>query len=187
MTIAAAVTGTSVSVAMDMTEGIVARFRTMAIARASVLTGHVLGSVIQTLLSLLIVLGVAVALGFRPGAGPLGWLAVFAVLAMTSFALTWLAVALGLVARTVEEASNTPMPLILLPFLGSGFVPTDSMPAGLRQFADYQPFTPIIETLRALLTGAPVGGHLVPAVAWCAGIGLIGYVWSRRLYNRELS
>jgi ABC-2 type transport system permease protein len=187
MTIAAAVTGTSVSVAMDMTEGIVARFRTMAIARASVLTGHVLGSVIQTLLSLLIVFGVAIALGFRPGAGPLGWLAVFAVLAMTSFALTWLAVALGLVARTVEEASNTPMPLILLPFLGSGFVPTDSMPAGLRQFADYQPFTPIIETLRALLTGAPAGGHLVPAVAWCAGIALIGYVWSRRLYNRELS
>ena len=120
MTIAAAVNGTSVSVAMDKTEGIVARFRTMAIARASVLTGHVLGSVIQTLLSLLIVLLVAIALGFRPSAGPLGWLAVFAVLAMTSFALTWLAVALGLVARTVEEASNTPMPLILLPFLGSG-------------------------------------------------------------------
>jgi ABC-2 type transport system permease protein len=106
---------------------------------------------------------------------------------MTSFALTWLAVALGLVARTVEEASNTPMPLILLPFLGSGFVPTDSMPAGLRQFADYQPFTPIIETLRALLTGAPVGNHAVVAVAWCAGIALIGYVWAKRLYNRERS
>jgi ABC-2 type transport system permease protein len=187
MTIAAAVNGTSVSVSTDMTEGIVARFRTMAIARASVLTGHVLGSVIQTLLSLLVVLGVAIALGFRPSAGPLGWLAVFAVLAMTSFALTWLAVALGLVARTVEEASNTPMPLILLPFLGSGFVPTDSMPAGLRQFADYQPFTPIIETLRALLTGEPVGNHAVVAVAWCAGIALIGYVWAKRLYNRERS
>jgi ABC-2 type transport system permease protein len=187
MTIAAAVNGTSVSVSTDMTEGIVARFRTMAIARASVLTGHVLGSVIQTLLSLLIVLGVAIGLGFRPGAGPLGWLAAFAVLAMTSFALTWLAVALGLVARTVEEASNTPMPLILLPFLGSGFVPTDSMPAGLRQFADYQPFTPIIETLRALLTGEPVGNHAVVAVAWCAGIALIGYVWAKRLYNRERS
>jgi ABC-2 type transport system permease protein len=185
MTIAAAVNGTSVSVAMDMSDGIVARFRTMAIARASVLTGHVLGSVIQTLLSLLIVLGVAIALGFRPSAGPLGWLAVFAVLAMTSFALTWLAVALGLVARTVEEASNTPMPLILLPFLGSGFVPTDSMPAGLRQFADYQPFTPIIETLRALLTGAPVGNHAVVAIAWCVGIALLGYVWAKRLYNRE--
>ena len=185
MTVAAAVNGTSVSVAMDMTEGIVARFRTMAIARASVLTGHVVGSVIQTLLSLLIVLGVAIALGFRPGAGPLGWLAVFAVLAMTSFALTWLAVALGLVARTVEEASNTPMPLILLPFLGSGFVPTDSMPAGLRQFAEYQPFTPVIETLRALLTGAPVGSHAVVAVAWCAGIALTGDMWAKRLYSRE--
>jgi ABC-2 type transport system permease protein len=187
MTIAAAVNGTSVSVAMDKTEGIVARFRTMAIARASVLTGHVLGSVIQTLISLLVVLGVAIALGFRPDAGPFGWLAVFAVLAVTSFALTWLAVALGLVARTVEEASNTPMPLILLPFLGSGFVPTDSMPAGLRQFAEYQPFTPIIETLRALLTGAPVGNHAVVAVAWCAGIALIGYGWAKRLYNREPS
>jgi ABC-2 type transport system permease protein len=187
MTIAAAVNGTSVSVAMDKTEGIVARFRTMAIGRASVLTGHVLGSVIQTLLSLLLVLLVAIALGFRPDAGPLGWLAVFAVLTMTSFALTWLAVALGLVARTVEEASNTPMPLILLPFLGSGFVPTESMPAGLRQFAEYQPFTPVIETLRALLTGAPVGHHAVVAVAWCAGIALIGYVWAKRLYNREPS
>jgi ABC-2 type transport system permease protein len=185
MTIAAAVTGTSVSVAMDMTEGIVARFRTMAIARASVLTGHVLGSVIQTLMSLVIVLAVAVAIGFRPGAGPLGWLGLAAMLAFTSFALTWLAVALGLVAKTVEEASNTPSVLILLPFLGSGFVPTDSMPAGLRAFAEYQPFTPFIETVRGLLLGSGIGSSGIQTVAWCAAIGLGGYLWARRLYNRE--
>src|SRR4051812_22336508 len=107
-TIGTAATGTAVSVATDMTEGIVARFRTMAIARSSVLTGHVLGSVIQTFLSLTVVLAVALAIGFRPSAGPLGWLGVAGVLAMASFALTWLAVALGLAARTVEEASNTP-------------------------------------------------------------------------------
>jgi len=185
MTIAAAVNGTAVSVSMDMTEGVVARFRTMAIARASVLTGHVLGSVIQTFIGLAIVLAVAVAIGFRPQAGPLGWLGVAGVLAMTSFALTWLGVALGLAAKTVEEASNTPMPLTLLPFLSSGFVPTDSMPAGLRQFAEYQPFTPIIEGIRALLTGAPAGGSVLAAAAWCAGIALIGYLWSRKLYNRD--
>jgi ABC-2 type transport system permease protein len=184
-TIAGAVTATSVSVATDMTEGIVARFRTMAISRASVLTGHVLGSVIQTAVGLLIVLGAALALGLRPGAGPLGWLGVAGVLVMTSFALTWLAVTLGMLGRTVEEASNTPAPLLLLPFLGSGFVPTDSMPAGLRQFAEYQPFTPIMETLRSLLAGTRVdGGSALAAVGWCAAIALAGFLCSRRLYNR---
>jgi ABC-2 type transport system permease protein len=183
MTIGGAAAGTSISVATDMTEGIVARFRTMAIARASVLTGHVLGSIVQTFISLLIVLAVALAVGFRPTAGPLGWLGVAGVLAMASFAITWLATALGLVAKTVEEASNTPMPLSLLPFLGSGFVPTDSMPTGLRQFAEYQPFTPIMESLRALLTGAPVGNHIWWATAWCAAIALAGYLWARKRYN----
>jgi ABC-2 type transport system permease protein len=187
MTIALAVTGTAVTVAMDMTEGIVARFRTMAIARASVLTGHVLGSVIQTFIGLAVVLAVAIAIGFRPHTGPLGWLGVAGVLAMASFALTWLAVALGLVARTVEEASNTPAPLILLPFLGSGFVPTESMPAGLRQFADYQPFTPVIESVRALLTGSPLGGNLVAAALWCGGLALVGFFWAQRLYARDPS
>ncbi|AGZ42684.1 ABC transporter permease [Actinoplanes friuliensis] len=185
MTVGGAATGTAISVAMDMTEGIVARFRTMAIARASVLTGHVLGSLIQTFISLLIVLGVALAVGFRPSAGPLAWLGIAGVLAMATFALTWLATALGLVAKTVEEASNTPLPLTLLPFLGSGFVPTDSMAPGLRQFAEYQPFTPIMETIRALLTGTPVGGNLWASIAWCAAIALGGYLWARRRYNAK--
>jgi ABC-2 type transport system permease protein len=185
MAVAAAAQGTAISVAMDMTEGIIARFRTMAIARSSVLTGHVLGSMIQTMLSLLIVLAVAGAIGFRPGASLLDWLGVFGVLAMTAFALIWLSVALGLVSDSVETASNLPMPLTLLPLLSSGFVPTSSMPAGLRQFAEYQPFTPIIETLRGLLAGSPDGGDALAAIAWCAGIALLGYLWAKRLYTRE--
>ncbi|BCJ48939.1 transport permease protein [Actinoplanes sp. NBRC 14428] len=184
MTIGGTATGTSVSVATDMTEGIVARFRTMAIARVSVLTGHVLGSVIQNLIGLTIVLGVAVAVGYRPTAGPGGWLATIGILALVSFAFTWLGVALGMVAKTPEEASNTPLPLTLLPFLGSGFVPTDTMPAGLRQFAEYQPYTPIMDTLRALLAGgSPSGGDLGMTLAWCTVIALIGYGWARRRYN----
>ena len=155
ITVAAAAQGTAISVAMDMTEGIIARFRTMAISRASVLTGHVLGSMIQTMLSMAVVIGVALLVGFRPTAGPVDWVAAIGVLAMITFALTWLSVALGMVSKSVETASNLPMSLMLLPFLGSGFVPTDSMPAGVRWFAEYQPFTPVIETLRGLLTGHP--------------------------------
>ncbi|GLY69288.1 ABC transporter permease [Amycolatopsis taiwanensis] len=187
MTVSAAVQGTAVSVAMDMTEGIVARFRTMAIARVSVLTGHVVGSLIQAMLGMAVVTAVAVAIGFRPTAGVLEWLAVVGILAMIAFALIWLSVALGLVSKTVEGASNTPMPLILLPFLGSGFVPTDSMPAGLRVFADYQPFTPFIETVRGLLMGTPIGNSALLAVGWCVLIALGSYLWARKLFNRDPS
>ncbi len=187
MTVGAAVMGTAVSVAMDMTEGIVARFRTMAIARVSVLTGHVVGSMIQTMLSMALVIGVALLIGFRPSAGLDDWLIAIGVLAMISFALIWLSVAFGLVSKSVESASNLPQPLVFLPFLGSGFVPTDSMPAGLRWFAEYQPFTPIIETLRGLLSGSPIGNSGLIAVAWCVLIGLIGYLWARKLYNRDPS
>jgi ABC-2 type transport system permease protein len=185
LTVAAAAQGTAISVAVDMTDGIIARFRTMAIARASVLTGHVLGSLIQTMLSLAVVVAVAVGVGFRPTAGPLAWLAAAGVLAMTAFALIWLSVALGLAAKSVETASNTPMFLILLPFLGSGFVPTQSMPTGLRWFAQYQPFTPITETVRHLLLGGPVARDAIVSAAWCAGIALFGYLWAKRLYARQ--
>jgi ABC-2 type transport system permease protein len=185
MTVAAAANGRAILVAMDMTEGIIARFRTMAIARASVLTGHVLGSLIQTMLSLVVVVAVAVGVGFRPTAGPLAWLAATGVLAMTAFALIWLSVALGLAAKSVETASNTPMFLILLPFLGSGFVPTHSMPVVLRWFAQYQPFTPITETVRHLLLGGPVGHDAAIAAAWCAGVALVGYLWAKKLYARQ--
>src|SRR6266568_767587 len=130
MTVAAAAQGTAISVAMDMTEGIIARFRTMAIFRPSVLTGHVLGSMIQTMLSLAVVVAVALLIGFRPTAGPVEWVGAVGILALITFAVSWLCVALGMVTKTVEAASNLPMPLVFLPFLGSGFVPTDSMPTG---------------------------------------------------------
>jgi len=185
MAVAAGGTGTAISVAMDMTEGIVARFKTMAIFRPSVLTGHVGGSMIQTMLSLAVVTGVALLIGFRPDATPVEWVAAAGVLAMVAFALTWLCVAFGLVAKTVEAASNLPTPLVFLPFLGSGFVPTDSMPTGLRWFAEYQPFTPVIETVRGLLLGSAIGTSAVLAVAWCAAITLVGYLWARKLYNRD--
>ncbi|MER7444913.1 ABC transporter permease [Micromonospora avicenniae] len=185
MTVAATVQGTAISIAMDMTEGIITRFRTMHIARVSVLTGHVLGSMIQTMISLAIVIGVALLVGFRPTAGPGAWLATAGFLVAVAFALVWLSVALGQVSKSVETASNLPAPLLLLPFLGSGFVPTDSMPAGLRWFAEYQPFTPIIETLRALLMDEPIGNNAWIALTWCAVIALAGHLWSKRLFNRE--
>ena len=185
MTVAAKAQGTAISVAMDMTEGVIARFRTMAIFRPALLVGHVVGSVTQCLLSLALVTGVAVLIGFRPNATLVEWLAAAGVLALISLALTWLTVALGLVAKTVESSSNLPMPLVFLPFLGSGFVPTDSMPAGVRWFAEYQPFTPLIETVRGLLLGTPIGNSAVIGIAWAAGLSLLGFLWARRLYNRD--
>jgi ABC-2 type transport system permease protein len=177
--------GTAIGIAMDMTEGIIARFRTMSIARASVLTGHVVGAVIQTMLGLALVLAVALLVGFRPDANAVEWLATIGVLAMTSFALSWLSVAMGLSTKTVEAASNLPMPLMLLPFFGSGFVPVDSMTAWLQWFAEHQPFTPLIETVRGLLTGTAIGSSGLVATAWCAAIALVGYLWARRNYERR--
>jgi ABC-2 type transport system permease protein len=183
--IASAAQGTAIAVAMDMNEGIIARFRTMSIARGSVLTGHVLSSLIQTMLGLAVILAVALLVGFRSSASAPEWIAAVGVLAMATFALVWLSVAMGLAAKSVESASNMPMLLVLLPFFGSGFVPTDSMPAGLRAFAEYQPFTPVTDTLRGLLLGGPIGNSGLLAVAWCAGITAIGYVWARRSYERR--
>jgi ABC-2 type transport system permease protein len=172
---------------MDMTEGIIARFRTMGIARASVLAGHVVGSTIQTMIGLAIVFVVAVVVGFRPNANAVEWISTIGVLLMTTVAITWLSVALGLFGKTVESASNLPMPLILLPFLSSGFVPTQTMPAGVRWFAEHQPFTPITETLRGLLLGTPIGDNALLAVGWCALITLAAYRWAMKLYNRDRS
>jgi ABC-2 type transport system permease protein len=185
ITVAGAPQGTAISVAMDMTEGIVNRFRTMAIARVSVLTGHVLGNFIQAMIAIAVVIAVALLLGFDATASPLEWLAAIGLLAMITFALIWLAVAMGLVSKSVETASNLPMPLILLPFLGSGFVPTDSMPAAIRWFAENQPFTPIMETLRGLLLGTPIGDSALLAIAWSVAIGLVGYLWAKRLFARD--
>jgi ABC-2 type transport system permease protein len=184
MTVASVALGTAISTATDMTTGIIARFRTMDIARASVLTGHVLGAVIKTAGAVVAVSAVAFLLGFRSAAGVAGWLGAIGLLALIAFALTWLTVGMGLAADSVETASNTPMFLVLLPFVSSGFVPTDAMPAGLRHFAEHQPFTPMIDTLRALTTGTPAGVDAWLAVGWCMMIALVGFLWSRRLFLR---
>ena len=187
VTIAGAATGTSISVAMDMTEGIVARFRTMSIARAAVLTGHVGGSLVQTAIALVIVVGVAVLIGFRPATGPLAWAAAAGILALTALAVTWLAVALGMVTKSVETASNLPMILLLFVFLSSAFVPTETLPGPLAWFAEHQPFTPIIESVRGLLLGTPIGTDWAVAVAWCVAISVGSYLWARKLYERDPS
>ena len=185
VTVAAAAQGTAISIAMDMTEGIIARFRTMAIGRTSVLTGHVIGSVIQTMLALTVVLLVALLIGFRPTTGPAEWVAAAGILALAALAVSWLSVALGMVPKDVETASNLPIFLILLPFLSSAFVPTGSMPDGLSWFAENEPFTPVIETVRGLLLGTPIGTSGVLAIAWCVGLSVVGYLWARRLYERR--
>ena len=187
LTIVAAAQGTAISVAMDMTEGIIARFRTMAVARASVLAGHVIGSVIQTMLAIAVVFAAALLIGFRPTTGPLEWLAAICLLILTAVAVTWLSVGLGLVTKSVETASNLPMILILLIFLSSAFVPTGSMPDALAWVAEHQPFTPIIETLRGLLLGTPIGDGGVIAVFWCLVISLVSAIWALRLYERPPS
>jgi ABC-2 type transport system permease protein len=184
ITVAGAASGTSIGIAMDLQGGIIARFRTMDIARAAVLAGHVVGSVIQTVLALALVAVVALAIGFRPTTGPADWLAAAGLLVLAAVAVSWVSVALGMAPGSVETASNLPMLLILLPFMGSGFVPTDSMPDVLRVFAANQPFTPIVESLRSLLLGTPIGNSGVLAVAWCLAISAFGYLWALRLYER---
>ncbi|MFD7666100.1 ABC transporter permease [Streptomyces sp. NPDC059788] len=174
---------TAISVCMDKSEGIVNRFRTMPISRASFLTGHVVGSVIQTMISIALVVAVALLVGFRPDATPVEWLAAIGLLALLTLALTWLAAGIGLVAKNPETASNIPMPLTFLPFLGSAIVPTDSMPTGLRWFAEYQPFTPIIDTLRGLWLGTGIGSSAAIGLAWCVGLSLVGYLWARHTFK----
>ncbi|MER5912345.1 ABC transporter permease [Streptomyces sp. NPDC001982] len=183
MGVAAGSMSTSIAVCTDMTEGIINRFRTMNITRSSFMTGHVIGSVITTMVSMVLVVGIAMAIGFRPDANPVEWLAAAGLLAAIAFAVTWLSCALGLISKTVESASNKPLLIQFLPFLGSAFVPAESMSPGLRWFAEYQPFTPMTETLRGLLTGTAIGNDGWISLAWCAGITLVGYVWSRSLFN----
>jgi ABC-2 type transport system permease protein len=175
----------AISVAKDMTEGIIGRFKTMRIWRPAVLSGHVLGTLLLTLASLAVALGVAMLIGWHPSAGPLEWAAAVGLMVLLAVALIWLSVALGLVAKSVETASNLPLVLILLPLFGSGFVPTDSMPAGLAWFAEHQPFTPVIDTLRSLLDGGDVGGSGAAAVIWCLVIAAAGHGWARYLYDRR--
>lgn len=186
MTLGAGSQTTAMSICSDMAEGIVARFRTMPITRTSVLTGQVLGSVILTMVSVVLVMAVGLAMGFRPTAGPVEWLAAIGLMVLMTIGITWLAVGLGLVSKAPEGAGNAAMPLsFFLPFLSTAFVPLESLPAGIRWFAEYQPYSPAIETLRGLLTGGPIGHHGWQAVGWSIVLTIVGYLWSRRLFNRD--
>jgi len=184
MAVASVALGTAIEVALDMTGGIIARFRTMDIAKVSVLTGHVLGAVVKTVFAVVVTLAFAVLLGYRSEAGAGSWIVALALLLLMAFALTWLTVGLGLAADSVETASNTPLFLVMLPFLSSAFVPTAAMPWGLRHFAEYQPFTPMIDSLRALTSGTEAGWDLWLAIGWCVLIAIVGYLWSKRLFTR---
>ncbi|MFI1100939.1 ABC transporter permease [Streptomyces melanogenes] len=186
MTIGGTVIGAAVSVATDMNEGIIARFRTMAIHRGSVLIGHVVGSVLQCVMSVVLVGAVAVAIGFRStDATPLEWLAAFGLLVLFALALTWTAVGMGLASPNAEAAANSAQPLIVLPLISSAFIPADTMPGWFRPIAEYQPFTPAIETLRGLLLGTEIGNNGWLAVGWCVGLAVLGYVWSTARFNGE--
>ncbi|MET8460880.1 ABC transporter permease [Streptomyces parvulus] len=186
MTIGSTTIGTAVSVSNDMTEGIIARFRTMAIHRGSVLIGHVIGSVLQAIISVVLVGLIALAMGFRStDATALEWLAAFGVLAFFTLALTWIAVGMGMGSPNAEAASNSAMPLILLPLISSAFVPIDAMPGWFQPIAEYQPFTPAIETLRGLLLGTEIGHNGWLALVWCLALTVLGYRWSQAQFNRD--
>ncbi|HVV20731.1 MAG TPA: ABC transporter permease [Pseudonocardiaceae bacterium] len=185
MTVGYGSSTTALAVNTDMTEGIITRFRTMAISRASVLTGHVVGAVARTLVSMALLVGIALPLGFRPAAGPVAWLAIVGVVVLLVLALTWLAVAIGLLARTAQGTGAFVLVVQTLPFVSSAFVPPDSMSSGVRWFARNEPFTPVIDTLRGLLLGTPVGDSGLLAVVWCVALALAGYLWSRALFRRS--
>ena len=178
---------TAQAVNRDSTEGIIARFRTMAISPASVLNGHVVSALARTLVSAALVVGVAIALGFLPTAVAGRWLAAAGVTVLLVLALTWLAVPFGLAAKTAEGLSGFILIVQLLPFISSAFVPPGQMSGSVRWFAAHEPFTPVINTLRGLLTGTPSGGTALAAVVWCAGLALAGYLWARVLVRRDLN
>ena len=185
MTVAAGSAPTAINVCTDMTGGIVDRFRAMAVSRSALLAGHIGVGVLRTLITSAAVIGVSLLLGFRPKASALDWLGVVGIVAAFSFALAWLSAALGMVSKSAAGANASTLPIqFLLPFLSSTFVPASTMPPGVRWFAEHQPFTPVVESLRALLTGAPLGNTAYLALAWCAVIALAGYMWVRVAFRR---
>ncbi|MFJ9888418.1 ABC transporter permease [Streptomyces sp. NPDC091287] len=186
LTVGSTVVGTAVSVSTDMSEGIIARFRTMAIHRGSVIIGHVVGSVLQSVLSVVLVGAVAVAIGFRSTDATLvEWLAAFGLLVLFSAALTWVAVGMGLISPNAEAASNNALPMVLLPMLSSAFIPVETMPGWFRPIAEYQPFTPAIETLRGLLLGSEIGHNGWLAVGWSLGLVVLGYFWATSKFGQD--
>lgn len=186
MTVGSTVIGAAVSVCVDMTQGLTARFRTMAVHRGSLLVGHVVGGVLQCVMSVLLVGAVGVAMGFRStDATPLEWIAAFGLITLFALALTWIAVGMGAASPNPEAAGNTAMPLILLPLISSAFIPAATMPGWFRPIAEYQPFTPAIETLRGLLLGTGIGSNGWIAIAWCAGLIALGHRWATARFNRD--
>ncbi|MFJ8017682.1 ABC transporter permease [Streptomyces sp. NPDC096339] len=186
MTVGSTVIGAAVSVCTDMTEGLTARFRTMAIYRGSLLVGHVVGGVVQCVMSVVLVAAVGVAMGFRStDATALEWIAAFGLVTLFALALTWIAVGMGAASPNPEAAGNMAMPLILLPLISSAFIPAETMPGWFRPIAEYQPFTPAIETLRGLLLGTEIGNNGWITIAWCVGLIALGYRWSTTQFNRD--
>ncbi len=182
--VATGISYTAVRIFTDTQKGIVARLHSMPVARSSVLWGHVLTSLVSNAISLVVIMLVAFVMGFRSSAYPTAWLAVAGILALFTLALTWLAVIPGLTAKTIDGASAFSYPLIFLPFISSAFVPTDTMPTPVRAFAEHQPVTAIVNTLRSLLGGQPAGTDIWTALAWCTGIAVVAYFFAMRAYKR---
>jgi ABC-2 type transport system permease protein len=187
ITVASGISYTAYRLFLDMQSGIFERFQSMPIARSSVLWAHVLTSLVANLVSVVVVVGVALLMGFRSGAGPLAWLAVAGILLLFTLALTWLAVIPGLTATSVDGASAFSYPLIFLPFISSAFVVTATMPGPVRAFADHQPVTPIVNTIRDLYAQQPVGTDIWIALAWCAGILIVAYTLAMATYHRKIA
>ena len=187
ITIASGVSYTALRLFLDMKSGIFERFQSMPIARSSVLWAHVLTSLVANLVSLVIVVLVALLMGFRSSAGVLAWLAIAGILILFTLALTWIAVIAGLSAKSVEGAGAFAYLLIFLPFISSAFVPTDTMPGPVRAFAENQPVTSIVNAIRDLLTQQPVGSDIWIALAWCVGVLIVAYVFAMRTYRRKIS
>jgi len=187
ITIASGISYTAYRLFLDLQTGIFERFQSMPITRSSVLWAHVLTSLVANLVSIVVVVLVALLMGFRSGAGVLAWLAVAGILILFTLALTWLAVIAGLSAKSVDGASAFSYPLIFLPFISSAFVPTATMPAPVRAFAENQPVTSIVNTIRDLLAQQPVGSNIWIALAWCVGILAVAYVFAMAAYRRKIT
>jgi ABC-2 type transport system permease protein len=187
ITIASGISYTAFRLFTDMQGGIFERFQSMPIARSGVLWAHVLTSLVANVISLVVVVGVALLMGFRTGAGALGWLAVAGILILLTLALTWIAVIPGLTAKSVDGASAFSYPLIFLPFISSAFVPTATMPGPVRAFADNQPVTSIVNAIRDLFAQQPVGTDIWTALAWCVGILIVAYIFANITYRRRIS
>ncbi|MGW5266581.1 ABC transporter permease [Microbispora sp. NPDC004025] len=187
ITVASGIAYTAYRLFMDMKGGIFERFQSMPTARSSVLWAHVLTSLVANLISLVVVVLVALLMGFRSTAGATAWLAVAGILILFTLALTWIAVIPGLSAKTMEGASAFSYPLIFLPFLSSAFVPTDTMPGPVRAFAEHQPVTSVVNAIRNLFTQQPVGTDIWTALAWCVGILVVAYAFAMRTYHRKIS